>query len=371
MAPRLEESFDFSLSLGTDIETATALAEIPSRRGLILFANAENRPIQMLMCADLRRSARARLLTRPDLPVRKADIAAVCTRVYYSPIDAEFACQIAYNRLCRTLFADSFEGFVSLPKLYFVRVEKRPKLAFFNVSEKYEIHDLCFGPFVSRKNANFFAEILNASFDLCRNPECLSAGRFESCPYYQMKTCLGPCLNSSQMAGYTQNLEDAIDAASGNCRQVINRKQNQMRLASLNLEFEKARHIRDQIEQLNNLDKPDFQYIHPLPRFCMLHIDRLKSSRKKPKWVAFILRAFAFTEIHFEAATVDMVINALAQEPCQTTPPEQDYFPTVGLFLHRSRRPGLWMDCSKSDPAFRESLLGWLQASSADSQPAQ
>jgi hypothetical protein len=268
---------------------------------------------------------------------------------------------MAYNRLCRTLFADSIENLVSLPNLCFVRLDKRLKLAFFNVSEKCDIKDVCVGPFISRRNANAFAEILNAAFDLCRNPECLSAGRFESCPYYQMKTCLGPCLDPSQMADYTQNVDDAIAVASGNHQQALERKQNRMRQASANLEFEKARHIRDQIELLDKLNKPEFQYIRPLPRFCILHIDKLKSSKKKPQWVAFILSAFTYTEIRFETETIDAVLDALNQMSCPPAQPEQDYLPTVSLFLYRSRRPGLWIDCSKEEKISRQSLLSQLQ----------
>lgn len=366
MNPRLEESFDFSVCLGSDTDTPKALAAIPSRRGLVVFADANDTPIQLLMCADLRRSARARLLTQSETPTRRADIAAVCTQIYYSPIDAEFACQLAYNQQCRRLFADTCDGLISLPKPCFVRIEQRRKLSYFIVSERCEIQDDCWGPFISRKAAGVFAEILNAAFDLCRNPECLASGRFTSCPYYQMKTCAGPCLDASQAVGYQQNLDEAVQTASGEAGEAIAQKQAQMRQAAERLEFEKARHLRMQIEQIESLKKSEFQYIHPLARFRMLHIDRVKSSKKKPKWVAFILTGADYTELAFDAETVDAVLEALANPQPVGVRPQQDYLPTLSLFLYRSRRPGIWVDCGDAIPS-RQQLLEHLQ--SAEPEP--
>lgn len=366
MIPHVEESFDFSVDCGPETDIPKTLAEIPARRGLILFADANNQPIQLLMCADLRRSARARLLTQSEAPTRRADIAAVCTRIYYSPIDTEFACQLAYNQCCRQLFPETCESLISLPKPCFVRIEKRRQLSYFTVSEKSDLNGECWGPFISRRNASEFADILNTAFELCRNPECLSSGRFESCPYYQMKTCTGPCLDTAQTESYQQNINDAASAASGETQGALDRKQDLMRQASVRLEFEKARRIRDQIDLLGKLKKPEFLHIHPMSRFCVLHLDTLKSSKKNPKWAAFILTALSFREIPFDLTTIEAVIEGLNSTAGLARTSDIDYLPTVCLFLYRSRRSGLWVDCSTALPT-SQSILAMLQPP----QPAQ
>lgn len=360
MPARLVEWFDFSISCGTETDIEKTLAEIPARRGLLLFADAHDQPIQMLMCADLRRSARTRLLRQSETPTRRADISAVCTAIYYSPIDTEFACQIAFNQRCRALFPDTCGSLIRLPKPCFVHLEKRLQPAYFAVSEKYSAEGLYWGPFIRRKNAVHFAEILNTAFELCRNPSCLSSGRFASCPYYQMRTCRGPCLDAAQSDDYLQRLNHAVAAASGQLPQAVEQKQLCMRQAAERLDFETAQQIRNQIELLAALGKKEFQFIRPLSRFCFLHLDPLKSGRKKPRWAAFILTAFAYTRIAFELETIDTVIQAVSSAAGLPPASETDYLATVCLFLYRSRRAGLWLDCSITTPT-RPFLLEQMQ----------
>ncbi|MBN2512381.1 MAG: UvrB/UvrC motif-containing protein [Sedimentisphaerales bacterium] len=368
MPARLEESFAFSLSLGSETEIIPALAGIPARRGLILFADSADRPIQMLICADLRRTARARLLTQNRQISRKADISRVCTRIYYTCIQSEFACQKAYIALCRTYFQDQLADLVQLPKPCFVKLETRLKLPWFAVTEKPSLNTntAMWGPFITRRNANHYAEILTKAFRLCRNAECLSSGRYDLCPYYQMKTCDGPCLHPEQLTQYQQAIADAVAVANAGPDEHVAKLTATMQILSKNLDFEKARHIRDQIELLKKLTQPEFREIGPLSEFCVLHIDLAQKERKNLLWVAFITTAADICEFTFSLEQLDTVINAIRDvDRCRSDirPAQiQDHLGLICRFLYRSKKPGLWLNCSNQRNLSPETLAKQMRA---------
>ncbi|HML75545.1 MAG TPA: UvrB/UvrC motif-containing protein [Anaerohalosphaeraceae bacterium] len=363
MPPRLEESFVSSLSLGSETEIIPALAGIPARRGLVLFADSADRPIQMLLCADLRRTARARLLTQNRQLSRKADISKVCTRIYYTCIQCEFACQKAYISLCRTYFHDQLADLVQLPKPCFVKLETRLKLPWFAVTDKPTLdkNTAIWGPFITRKNANQYAEILTKAFGLCRNAECLSSGRYDLCPYYQMKTCPGPCLRPEQLAQYQQTIADAVSVADAGPDEHIATLTASMQTLSKNLEFEKARHVRDQIELLKKLTQPEFREIGPLSAFRILHIDLAQKDKKNLLWIAFVATASDIRELTFSLEQLDTVISAVRDvDTCQTDTRPAQIQENLGLicrFLYRSKKAGLWLNCSDGNCLKPDTLL--------------
>ena len=353
MTPRPAKYLAASLNLSAENEINKTLVRLPARRGLILFADQQHRPIQLLMCADIRRTARARLIRHPQLSVKKADISNLCKIIYYTPQDSEFACRLLYHRLCRVFFEDQFDDLVLLPHPGFVKLDKHAGLPYFFATEtpawKNE-GDEIFGPFITRKNAAAFAEALNEAFDLCRNPDCLSSGRYENCPYLQMKTCIGPCRDGKTPAYYLQAVQEALDAAAGNYETHIRHKENEMRQAAARLEYEKARQIRDRIECMRELEKPEYCLIRPLRQFCRLHIDRIVGTGKLPSFCAFLITANEVVELEsFNMEQVELFLEKLSliSIPPVKKPVEQmkEHLAEICLFLYRNRKPGLWLDC--------------------------
>jgi excinuclease UvrABC nuclease subunit len=354
MTARLEEFFDASLSLGPEVEIKKALAELPARRGLILFADGQPLPIQLLMCADIRRTARARLIRPPgSQSPRKADISSLCKTVYCTPRDSEFACRLLYHRLCHQFFEDRFSELVLLPVPCFVKLDQDAKLPYFSVTENplSKENVAIFGPFISRKHAVAFAGILNTAFDLCRNPDCLSTGRYESCPYLQMKTCPGPCRDEKMPDSYRHAVEASLAAIMDDAETCICSKENEMRQAAAHLDYEKARRIRDQIEKLKELKKSDYRLIRPLKRFRWLHIDRIAGPRKSLSFCAFLITAEQTLELDsFNLDQTEVFLEKLSTfsvTASKTNPTQmKEHLATVCLFLYRNHRPGVWFDCS-------------------------
>lgn len=367
MGARLEECFSDSLSLGPEVEIKTALARLPARRGLVLFADDRNRPIQLLICADIRRTARARLIRTTQPSARKTDISVLCKTVYYTPQDSEFACRLLYHRLCHQFFEDRFSELVLLPVPCFVKLDRDTKLPYFSIAENplSKENVAVFGPFISRKHAVAFAEALNEAFGLCRNPDCLSTGRYESCPYLQMKTCPGPCRDEKPPDSYRRAVQEALDAAAGNSQKYIQSKKQQMQQAAANLEYEKARRFRDQFNSLKELEKSDYHLIRPLEQFCWLHIDRIVGPRKSLSFCAFLITAEQTIELDsFNLDQTEVFLEKLSTfsvAASKTNPTQmKEHLATVCLFLYRNRRPGVWFECSGNrypDPNSLKRLL--------------
>ncbi len=353
MGARLEECFSDSLSLGPKVEIKTALARLPARRGLVLFADDRNRPIQLLICADIRRTARARLIRITQPSARKTDISVLCKTVYYTPQNSEFACRLLYHRLCHQFFENRFPELVLLPSPCFVKLDRDAKLPYFSIAENplSKQNVAVFGPFISRKHAVAFAEALNEAFGLCRNPDCLSPGRYENCPYLQMKTCPGPCRDEKPPDGYRRAVQEALDAAAGNSQKYIQSKKRQMQQAAANLEYEKAHRFRDQLNSLKKLEKSDYHLIRPLEQFCWLHIDRVAGAEKSLSFCAFLISANEVIELNsFETEQVELFLEKLSLIPIppakKDTRQMKEHLAGVCLFLYRNRKPGLWLDCT-------------------------
>jgi excinuclease UvrABC nuclease subunit len=354
MTPEPAEHLAASFNLSAETQTNETLAGLPARRGLLLFADCRHQPIQLLMCADIRRTARARLVRQSHPSARKADISSLCKIIYYTPQDSEFACRRLYHRLCRVFFEDQYDDLVSLPRPCFVKLDRQAALPYFSVTETpawKNDDDEIFGPFITRKNAATFAGALNKAFDLCRNPESLSLGRCENCVYLQMKTCTGPCRDQKMPAWYLQAVNEATDAAAGNHETYLRQKEDQMRHAAVRLEYETARRIRDQIECLKELENPEFRRIRPLRQFCWLHIDRLAGAEKTPVFCVFLITANDVIELEsFTTEQVDLCLkklSSIAIQPAQkSTRNMKDHLAEICLFLYRNRKPGLWLDCS-------------------------
>jgi hypothetical protein len=353
MTPRPAKYFAASLNLSAENEINKTLVRLPARRGLILFADPQHQPIQLLMCADIRRTARARLIRDPHLSAKKADISNLCKIIYYTPRDSEFACRLLYHRLCRVFFEDQFNDLVLLPHPCFVKLDNQAGLPYFFVTENpsWKENDGIFGPFITRKNAAAFAEALNEAFDLCRNPDCLSSGRYENCAYLQMKTCIGPCRDEKTPVYYLQAVQEALDAAMGNYETPIRHKENEMRQAAARLEYEKARQIRDRIERMRELEKPEYRLIRPLRQFCWLHIDRVVGTGKSPSFCAFLITANEVIELEpFNGEQVELFLEKLRSisiPPAKKdTRQMKEHLAEICLFLYRNRKPGLWLDCT-------------------------
>ncbi len=112
-----------------------------------------------------------------------------------------------------------------------------------------------FGPYV---NAQAVYEVLDlfekiAPYRKCTKifPRDLNKNR--PCLNYQIKKCPAPCNQYITEKEYNVNIEKIINFLNGNVKDILKELQNNLEMASENLEYEKAIEYRDQIIAINKL----------------------------------------------------------------------------------------------------------------------
>ena len=188
----LNELFDGCLQIDTTSQTADALSGkdgLPSAKGVVLFAGAHDGPIQLLICANMRRTASARLFHKDeDALSKRTDIREITRKIYYTSCFNDFSSLLEYHRLCHAVYAFSYKKLLNLGKRSYVKIDVSSKWPNFVLSDKcYCSNDeKIFGPFPTRRSSLDFIEILRDSFLLCHRPGLInSAKKASSCPYLQ------------------------------------------------------------------------------------------------------------------------------------------------------------------------------------------
>ena len=174
----LEELFESSLGLQPEPEAA--LGSLPTSRGVLLFADQNSLPIQLITAAGMRRVASARL-AEPAGPGQsaKTDLRAIARRLFYTSIAGEFHCTWLYNRLVHALFPERADELITLPRAHCVRIDPQEEWAAFTPSSNPLKNPSAayFGPFPARKDAEAFCRIYNDIFELCRSRSLALSGQ--------------------------------------------------------------------------------------------------------------------------------------------------------------------------------------------------
>ncbi len=103
-----------------------------------------------------------------------------------------------------------------------------------------------FGPFSASGAMWETIRILNRLFPLRRCKGKVFKERLRPCLNYQMKKCFAPCAAKISAADYKKIVKDVLLVLGGR-KELIGRLRSEMRLASTDLEFERAAGLRDKI----------------------------------------------------------------------------------------------------------------------------
>jgi len=356
------ELFDECLHVEPLRQSPEELAPLPKCKGVVLFADETDRPIQLLITGNIRRLSTCRLFAGGEEgPTKRTNIAEITRRIYYRCCYNDFACSFEHWQIAHALWPNTYRQLTLAGKDSYVRIDlslKWPRFVLMDnplVSETKKV----FGPFPSRKSANAFIEILQEAFGLCRKGKVFeSEAKTISCPYLQMGQCSGPCVGKVSPTKYAQQVRLAIAAASGNTKERKATLENQMRQLCEQMEFEQAETIKKQLGKLQLLNKERYYWTGDLAKLAILHIDKSAKitepgKRKKTQsFSAFFIRYGRIArQADFTLGTIEDFHKTFLSELAQDTPiaePEllYDQLGLLNYFLYRSRRPGIWIDCS-------------------------
>lgn len=130
----------------------------------------------------------------------------------------------------------------AFPRLLFARQMKQD-------GSKY------FGPFISGKSIRDTIEIINAVCHLrsCNRILPRDMGKERTCLYYQIGQCPAPCQGYISKEAYRENFQKALRILQGDTKDLIRELTDKMQQYAVNMDFEQAALIRDQIQSIEKI----------------------------------------------------------------------------------------------------------------------
>lgn len=166
----------------------------------------------------------------------------------------------------------------------FLSDHKHPQLTLVR-SQNKKRKGTYFGPYPSGGAVRESLHLMQKLFPIRQCEDSYYKNRSRPCLQYQLKRCLGPCVDAMPEQEYTHQVALATAFLQGKSQHVIEELVTEMETASAQLEFEKAATRRDQIQSLKKvqeqqwvsgeveqLDVLGFSYQHGVASVHMLFI---------------------------------------------------------------------------------------------------
>ena len=319
----------------------------PARWAVYLFADADDRPIQLLCVKNLRASLRRRLgggeVVEAATVSRKVDYRQIVRRVHYRRVDSGFEADLVYLDAARASFPGSYQKLAGLRPAWFVHVD--PASAFprwIKSEEPTAGPGEWFGPLPSKDSAAGLVASLEDWFDLCRYHEILTkAPSGRACAYKEMGRCPAPCDGSVSMPQYRVQVEYSMSALI-DPGDFIRQQQRRMQAAATELKFESAAKIRQFVDSLSSLGKGDLRYVRRLRDLRFLSLQAGATGRSA--------RAFLITPGRVDAigdlpdgpgSAPGLIREALLRAESAGAAPDSIGLERIGVVTHHlfSRKP--------------------------------
>lgn len=356
-----ESLFDGCLDVNPAVGEGESILKLPCCKGVVLFTDAGDKPVQLLITSNIRSVVHNRLYpSRPGAAIKRAKLCEIVRRVYHRCCYCDFVGSLTLYRIAKILYPDTYQDVVTFARLWFITVHPAGKWPFFSVTRTPfgQRETEVFGPFPARTAAAEFADILEQSFGLCRRPKLIdNPAKAASCPYLQMQTCPAPCVGKISRAEYLQRIADAISAAAAGPEQLIVGLKDKMQRLAAQMRFEQAGAIKNHLLKLAKLKESSFRWVCDITRLAILHIDRSRRvkvpgrRRKIQTFAAFLIKAGQIHELaDFTIEQTGKLHTALTEKPAsswniQTSRQFAEQLSLGGYFLYRHNRPGVWIDC--------------------------
>lgn len=133
----------------------------------------------------------------------------------------------------------------SFPYLHIATDQEYPRISFYRGSRK--MPGRFFGPYPNARATRETLLLLQKLFMLRPCTDTFFANRSRPCLQYQIKRCSGSCVRLIEPEQYAQDVADATKVLEGRGNELVDDLGARMETASQNLEFERAAHLRDQI----------------------------------------------------------------------------------------------------------------------------
>ena len=110
-----------------------------------------------------------------------------------------------------------------------------------------------FGPYTSVWAVHQTLDVLRRIFPYLTCDREITGEDQRACLYYDIKLCSAPCIGAINQEDYRQAIDDLCQFLNGRTEPIVSRLQDEMRLASDQLQFERAASLRDQVDAIEKV----------------------------------------------------------------------------------------------------------------------
>ncbi len=192
--------------------------------------------------------------TRATIPLLRKELSAIDTVI----VPTEKEALLLENTLIKQ-HQPKFNILLKDDKTYISlsinKTETWPRLRWNRFKQKPKDGSLHFGPYTSAKAARDTFELISRLFPLRQCSDEELKRRTRPCMLYDIKRCLGPCMQKCQKEEYAIHVQATIDFLQGKSEKLCKALEEEMLKASENLEFEKAAAILKTLRQVEHVTK--------------------------------------------------------------------------------------------------------------------
>jgi excinuclease ABC subunit C len=228
-------------------------ATVPARAGVLLveMTQAGAEPY-LLKTADLRRAAE-RLLRAPEESSKRLNLRPVAAGIRYRMTGSKFEQTLAYYQHAKKNFPGRYRDLLRLRGPAVLKVNLRNQYPRCYATRKIRADEgFYFGPFISRRAADAFAE---GFLDLFKIRRCQIKIRrdpsFPGCIYSEMKMCLAPCFAGCTKDEYDAEVGRVLEALASTGDALTASLEREREAASEALDFERAAGLHKRLEKVS------------------------------------------------------------------------------------------------------------------------
>ncbi len=265
------------------------LGNVPLKPGVYIYKDSEGRVIYVGKAKSLRTRMRSYFQSPSKLHPKVRALMARVADFDYIVTTSEVEALILENNLIKSYqprYNIQLRDDKTYPYLKVTTGDDYPRLAL--VREEKDGVSRYFGPYTNVTSLRETIKLLNLVFPL-RTCKTLRTGK-RPCLNRDINRCLAPCSGKVKKKEYQQVVAGLLDFMEGNSRELLEQKEAEMKEAAARLEFEKAAHLRDQIESIKKVgEKQKISFENPYN----LDVIALSGKEKEHLVLLFKIRAGA------------------------------------------------------------------------------
>jgi excinuclease ABC subunit C len=228
-------------------------ATVPVRAGVLLIEMREaGAEPYLLRTADLRRAAE-RLLRAPQEASKRLNLRAVAAGIRYRATGSKFEQTLAFYQHAKKNFPARYRALLRLRGPAVLKVNLRNPYPRCYATRRIRADEgFYFGPFLSRRAADAFAE---GFLDLFKIRRCQIKIRrdpsFPGCIYSEMKMCLAPCFAGCTKEEYDAEVGRVLEGLASAGEALTTGLEREREAASEALDFERAAALHKRLEKVS------------------------------------------------------------------------------------------------------------------------